>query len=343
MLKLPKLSKGDKVAILSPSFAAPAVFPEVYKLGLQRIREVFELEPVEFPATAKLGASAEERAKDFIVAFESDEIKGVIASLGGNDQVIYVKNLPSAPFVKNPKPFFGFSDNTHFANFLWRNNIPSFYGASVMTQFAMQGEMDAYTVEYIKNALFNEGEFELRPSDKYNDIGLDWKDVSKLNTRREYENSEGWFYDGNVSAEGILWGGCIESIDELLRHHIEIPTIEQFKTVVLMVETSEEIPNADYVNRVLRALGELNVLSSVRGVLVGRPKAWEFNNQKTTDEKTAYRQEQRETILKTVRRYNSEIPIVQNMNFGHTDPQIPMPYGNKVRIDTRTQKMFANF
>ncbi|MCD5381518.1 MAG: LD-carboxypeptidase, partial [Candidatus Pacebacteria bacterium] len=43
MKKLTKLSKGDKVAIVSPSFAAPAVWPHVHELGLKRIREVFEL------------------------------------------------------------------------------------------------------------------------------------------------------------------------------------------------------------------------------------------------------------------------------------------------------------
>lgn len=343
MIRLPKLEKGDQVAILSPSFAAPAVFPEVYQLGLKRIREVFGLEPVEFPTTAKLGASGVERSADLTAAFQSNEIKGVIASLGGDDQVTYVKILLSEPFIKNPKPFFGFSDNTHFANFLWINGIPSFYGAAVMTQFAMQGNMDDYTVDYIKKAMFGEGEIELKPSENYNDVGLDWKDVSALHTKRTYEKSDGWFYHGENNAEGILWGGCVESIDELLRHRIEIPTTEQFKEVVLMLETSEEIPSANYVHRVLRALGELDILGNVKGVLVGRPKAWEFNKQNDADEKAAYREEQREMFIKTVRHYNPEAPIVQNMNFGHTDPQIPMPYGNMVRIDMANKKIFANF
>jgi len=57
MAKLNKLKKGDNVAILSPSFAAPGKFPHVYELGLKRLREVFGLEPVEFPATKKLGAT----------------------------------------------------------------------------------------------------------------------------------------------------------------------------------------------------------------------------------------------------------------------------------------------
>ena len=105
MLNLQKLKKGDKVAILSPSFAAPGKWPAVYELGLKRVREVFELEPIAFPTTTKLGASKEERSADLISAFENSEIKAVIASIGGDDQVTYIKNLPPKPFVQNPKPF----------------------------------------------------------------------------------------------------------------------------------------------------------------------------------------------------------------------------------------------
>ncbi len=137
MQKLSKLQKGDKVAILSPSFAAPGMFPAVYELGLQRLRDVFGLVPGEYPTTRKLGASTQERAQDLITAFEDKEIKAVIATIGGDDQVTYIKDLPSEPFAKNSKPFFGYSDNTHLMNFLWLNGIPSYYGGSVMTQLAM--------------------------------------------------------------------------------------------------------------------------------------------------------------------------------------------------------------
>lgn len=343
MKKLPKLKRGDKVAILSPSFAAPGAWPHVHELGLQRLREVFELEPVEFPATRKIGATSEERSRDLIAAFENPEIKAVIASLGGDDQVTYIKNLPSEPFVKNPKPFFGFSDNSHFCNFLFLNGIPSYYGASLFTQFAMQGEMDAYTVEYIKHALFEEGEFELRASEEFNDQGLSWNDPSLLNTRRIYEVNEGWYWDGAQNGTGLLWGGCIESVDEMLRHGVPIPTLEQFENIVLTLESSEEIPNHSYVFRIMRALGERGILGRVKGVLIGRPKAWEFGKQNSREEKIAYCAEQRKTILEAVRKYNQNIPVVQNLNFGHTDPQVPMPYGGEVRIDSEAKRIFACF
>ncbi len=343
MKKLQKLQKGDKVAVLSPSFAAPAIFPKVFELGLQRIRDVFGLIPVEYPTTRTLNASIEDRTRDIIAAFSDPEIKAVIASIGGDDQVTYIYKISPEVFLKNPKPFLGYSDNSHLCNFLFQNGIPSYYGACVMTQFAMQGEMDTYTVENIRHALFDSGEYEITPSEEYNEIGLDWSDKRLLATKRTYEKNTGWIWDASKDGTGILWGGCIESIDDMLRNNVSIPSLKEFENIVLMLETSEEIPSHGYVRRVIRALGERGVLSKVQGVFVGRPKAWEFDKPLTKEERTIYAKEQQQTILKTVRTYNKNVPIVQNMNFGHTDPQIPMPYGGRVRIDTIENKISVCF
>lgn len=343
MKKLEKLKKGDKVAILSPSFAAPAKFPEVYELGISRLKEVFGLNPVEFPTTRKLGATAEERSKDLIAAFENPEIKAVITTLGGNDQVTYIKNLPSEPFANNPKPFFGYSDNTHFMNFLWLNNIPSYYGAAIMTQFAMQKEMDDYTISFIKKAFFEEGEFKIEPSEEYNDIGLDWSDTNNLDKKRLYEKNDGFYWDPGSNASGITWGGCLESIDELLRNDIKIPSLEQFNDIILFTETSEEIPSHEYIYRVYRALGERGILGRIKGLLVGRPKAWEFHKPQDFETKQKYKDDQRKTILDIVRKYNQDMPIIQNIDFGHTDPQAPLPFGNIITINSDDKKITATF
>jgi len=343
MKDLQKLKQGDKVAILSPSFAAPGKWPHVHELGLKRLKDIFGLEPVEFPATRKLGASAEERSKDLIHAFEDKDVKGIITTLGGNDQITYIKNLPSAPFANNPKPFFGYSDNTHFANFLWLNGVPSYYGGALFTQFARQGKMDEYTISYLKKALFEQGEFEITSSETYNDIGLGWDDPGNLKKERMYEPNDGWLWDGSGDVQGITWGGCLESIDELLRHGIQIPSLDEWKNIVLITETSEEIPSSDYVFRVYRALGERGLLAHVKGVLVGRAKAWEFDKQNSADEKKEYREEQYKTTIRAVRAYNSSVPIVQNVDFGHTDPQIALPYGKKIHIDSGNKKIFADF
>jgi muramoyltetrapeptide carboxypeptidase LdcA involved in peptidoglycan recycling len=276
-------------------------------------------------------------------AFEDDEIKDVIATLGGNDQVTYVKRLPRQPFVDKPKPFFGASDNTHFANHLWLCGIPSFYGGTLFTEFGMNARMDDLTARFLKHALFDEGWSELEASPIFNDIGLNWDDPALLNQPRRYQENEGWQWDGGRSSEGVTWGGCLESVDELLRHGIEIPGLAEFENVVLFLETSEELPPAGYVFRVLRALGERGILGRVRGLLVGRPKAWEFDRQNSDEEKTAYKREQHETILETFRQYNASAPVVQNMDFGHTAPSICLPVGGQVQIDAEERCIRMKF
>ena len=91
-----------------------------------------------------------------------------------------------------------------------------------------------------------------------------------------HEPNEGFVWDGEEGGEGLTWGGCVESIDEMLRHGIQIPSLEEFERVVLIMETSEEIPSSGYVFRVFRALGERGILERVQGVLVGRANAWNF-------------------------------------------------------------------
>jgi len=54
-----KPSPGDHVAILSPSFGLPALFPRPYELGLRRLREDFGLVPIEYPTTRRMGAAVE--------------------------------------------------------------------------------------------------------------------------------------------------------------------------------------------------------------------------------------------------------------------------------------------
>ncbi len=340
---LRKLLPGDKVAILSPSFAAPAQWPHIHALGLARLREKFVLTPVEFSATAKRGATREERAADLIAAFADPDIKAVISTLGGDDQVTFIKNLPEEPFHSHPKPYFGYSDNTHFMNHLWLNGVPSFYGGALFTQFAQTPEMDPFTEKYLRRALFESGDVEIEASPALNDIGVSWDDPDNFTTPKVFEPNPGWQWDGAADAAGVTWGGCLESLDEILRHGVRMPSLDQFEDIVLITETSEEIPEHDYVRRVYRAFGERGILERVRAVLVGRPKAWEFNKPRSLTEKQDYRKQQAETTLATVRQYNASIPVVQNLDFGHTHPQICLPYGAAVSIRSSSQSIRVSF
>jgi hypothetical protein len=48
---LPKAAAGDRVTILSPAFAAPAVSEAVHEQAMNRLTEITGLIPVEYPTT----------------------------------------------------------------------------------------------------------------------------------------------------------------------------------------------------------------------------------------------------------------------------------------------------
>ena len=114
----PKASPGDKVAVVSAGFAAPAVAPAVHEQALERVRDVLGLEPVEYPTTRRLDASPEDRAADLNAAFGDPEIRAVLAAIGGDDQITVIPYLNGDMVRADKKPFLGYSDNTNLLNWL---------------------------------------------------------------------------------------------------------------------------------------------------------------------------------------------------------------------------------
>lgn len=113
-----KAKPGDRVAVLSPVFAAPAVSEVVHERATQRLRDATGLVPVEFPTTRQLGASADTRGADVTAAFTDPTIRAVLATIGGDDQVTVDPHIDADVVAANPKPFLGYRGNTNLCNFL---------------------------------------------------------------------------------------------------------------------------------------------------------------------------------------------------------------------------------
>jgi len=340
---LPKLTRGDQVAVISPSAGLPGLFPWVQELGLQRLRDVFGLEPLEYPTTRRMGAPLEARAQDVMQAFADPDNKAVFASIGGNDQLRLLKHLDPAVLRAHPKPFFGFSDNTHLHTFLWKLGIPSYYGGAVMTQLAMPQQMHAYTVQSLAHALFTSGEIEIFASATYTDEVLDWADPANLDRARPVVANEGWYWDGTADGAGRLWGGCVESLVAQVAAAKYLPSAAALEGCVLYLETSESLPPAWVLDYLLTGFGERGWLRGFQAILVGRPKAWDFAQPLGPAQQAAYCQQQRAAVVQTVRAYNPHIPIVRNVDFGHTDPQLMLPSGQVARVAGSERRVFLTY
>ncbi|OSC69624.1 LD-carboxypeptidase [Streptomyces sp. Alain-F2R5] len=341
----PKPSPGDRVAVISPSSGLPGLFPLPFELGLERLRKEFGLEPVEYPTTRKMGATPAERAADIHAAFADPTIKAVIASIGGDDQITVLPFLDRELMRADPKPFFGLSDNTNLLAYLRNTGIVGYHGASVMVELGRPGAMHPQTADSLRAALFTSGPYELRPAERFNDIDRDWADPATFDSEPSTRPGSGWSWvNADRVVEGRTWGGCLEILGSLLMADREIARDPaEYDGGVLLLETSEELPSAAEVFRTLRNMGERGLLGRFSALLMARPKTWSFEHPNGPEESVRYAAEQREAVLRAMRDYAPEATIVFDVDFGHTDPQVVIPYGGTVRVDGPARRVTVTY
>jgi len=392
------LKPRDKVAIVSPSSGMPFLFPWVYEQGLMRLRDIFHLEPIEFPSARHspefLASNPQARAEDINNAFadpsglsrkflplgptrklprlscwrggvycldttplsnnlnpgalawskcqefmgKTTSIKGIIATVGGNDQSRILPYLDKQIISNNPKIFMGYSDNTNLHLSLWNLGIISYYGGAIMTQFAMGGGMHDYTIQSIQKALFHPPIGQIFSSPEYSDVDLDWAEQKNLTIKRPMYPSSGWHWHNkqNGLIEGRLWGGCLEVLDFHLSIRKYLPKPDDLQDTVLFLETSEEIPSHGFVYRFIASLAELGLLRRFKAILMAYPKA-QFCGQLPPEGREAFIANQQNAVINALKDYGVHLPVVFNMNFGHTDPQIILPSGGMIKIDCQSE------
>jgi muramoyltetrapeptide carboxypeptidase LdcA involved in peptidoglycan recycling len=212
----PKLAPGDRVAVLSPSFAAPGFAPAIHEQAMRRLGASTGLIPVEFPTTRRLGATAEERAADVNAAFANPTIRGILATIGGGDQITVIPHLDATLVAANPKVFLGYSDNTNLLNWLWSLGITGYYGGSTQVHLGPGPRIDDVHLASLRAALFTGEELEVVDPGESEDFGPDWLSPRALTEFGEREATEPWAWAGpEREVVGPSWGGCIEVIDQL--------------------------------------------------------------------------------------------------------------------------------
>ncbi|MEK5216940.1 S66 family peptidase [Psychrobacillus sp. FSL H8-0487] len=329
MLKKPKMLKaGDKVATISLSWGG-AGEPDLrwrYEQGIDRLRNVFGLEVVAMPNSLKGGdylyENPQARAEDLMNAFKDPTIKGIFSNIGGSESIRLLPYIDFDVIRDNPKVFIGYSDSTVTHLFCHKAGISSFYGPAILTDFAENVEMHEYTVEALKKALFTASAIgEVKPATEWTSERLEWiienKDKKrKMNTNKGYE-----LLQGSGLAQGRLIGGCIEVL-EFAKGTSLWPAKEYWKDSILFFETSEELPTPGNIEYWLRNYGTQGILQQAKGIIFGKPQ-----NQK-------YYEEYKESIRVIMKELSLEnLPVLYNLNFGHTEPKFVLPYGAMAEIN----------
>jgi muramoyltetrapeptide carboxypeptidase LdcA involved in peptidoglycan recycling len=140
-----RLKPGDTVAIISPSWGGPSVFPHIFENGLKSLTE-WGLKIKEYPTARAdvqyLRKNPEFRAKDINDAFSDPEVKAIFTSIGGDDSVRILPYLNKKIIKDNPKIIYGFFRHDHasyllqsvgVSYFLWPINYGWFFADEKFT------------------------------------------------------------------------------------------------------------------------------------------------------------------------------------------------------------------
>jgi muramoyltetrapeptide carboxypeptidase LdcA involved in peptidoglycan recycling len=339
-----KARPGDRVAVLSPSFAAPGVAPAVHEQAMHRLQALTGLVPVEYPTTRLVGADPRARADDLNAAFADPGIRAVLATIGGDDQITVVPHLDGDLVRADPKPFLGYSDNTNILSWLWTQGVAAYYGGSTQVQLGAGPGVDDCHLASLRAALLTGERLEVVEPGESEDFGIDWQDPRSLTEFGEREPTEPWAWAGPSRAvTGRTWGGCVDVLQQLLAAGRFPADPHVLDGGVLLLETSEDVIPSREFGWIVRSLGERGLIAAADAVLVARPAASNFEHRRSAAERAAHRAAQRDTAIDLVSHYNPDAVVCVGVPFGHTRPQWVLPYGGWATVDGTEQRVWADY
>ena len=327
MIRPPRLQPGDTVGIVSPSWGGAGLFPHRVERGLDALRLLgfkVKLAPHSLNQHGFVSASAQDRAQDIHDLFRDPQVRAIISAIGGDHSCHLLPWLDFDLIQRNPKIFMGFSDITVLNIAIWvKTGLVTFNGPALLTDFAEFPRMLEYTQHYLLRTLCTaEPVGPVEPSPWWTEEFLDWSQKADLTRARTQQASPGWTWLKRGRAEGVLVGGCLESLDHLRG----TDCWPDWQDAIFFFETSEEAPSPARVDSLLMDYKNMGVMPRLKGLLVGRPMRYSDDD----------RQQLRQVILERTREYT--FPVIADMDFGHTAPQFTLPVGCRARMDVDQRK-----
>jgi muramoyltetrapeptide carboxypeptidase LdcA involved in peptidoglycan recycling len=279
---------------------------------------VKELPGTRRPAT-DLRVDPAGRAADLNAAFADPTVAGIISAIGGDDSARILPYLDPAVITDNPKVFMGYSDTDTQLMYAHQLGLVTFNGPAVMAGLAQASNLPGLEV-HLRAILFEPTPtYDYTPYRFWVDEFQDWATTDDPTAIGRPKEPTGWrFLNGSGPVRGRLVGGCIEVL-EFLKGSRYWPADQWWDDRILFLETSEEVPTVSQVRYWLFNYGVQGVFDRLSGLLVARARGY-------TDEQSAELDEVIRTVV--VDEFGAtDVAIVTNLDFGHTDPQWVLPLG----------------
>jgi muramoyltetrapeptide carboxypeptidase len=314
-----KLEKGGEIRVVALSCSMAIISEANRKIATDR------LESLGFKVT--FGKHVEEidefrssaiksRVADLHQAFLDKKVRAVFTVIGGFNCNQLLKYIDWNIIKNNPKIFIGYSDTTALQNTIFAKTGLVTYSGPAWSTFGQKLHFD-YTMDYFKKCLLINDLIDIKPSQYWTDDAW-YKDQDN----RILIKNDGWLIINKGKASGTLLGANLCTFN-LLQGTEYMPNL---KNSILFIEDDEETKPTNF-DRDIQSLIHLPSFKGVKGIVIGRfQKATEMTTEKLIK------------IIKTKAELK-DIPIIANIDFGHTSPIITFPIGGEVIIDTKNNSI----
>lgn len=232
----PFLHPGDKVALLSPSYATSMENVE----GAAQVLRDWGFEPVVGPNVGKVylgkyAGTPEQRLSDLRWALEDTTIRAIVCNRGGYGTIRYVDMLPLDELSAHPKWMVGFSDITTLHEMETRAGVMSIHGT--MGSFLAKSEGDDFSSLLMRDmltGLIPEYQVPAHPLNRYG------------------------------QATGTLVGGNLCTFSPVLG---TVADATAGKDIILFIEEVEE--NMSHIDRLINTLILNGVMGHCKGIVLG--------------------------------------------------------------------------
>lgn len=304
-----KLKPGDEVRVIAPARSASDIDEGVLeraKSALESLGLKVTFSKNAFSRSQRGCPTDDEKVEDLHVAFMDENVKCVLAAIGGFNSNQMLGKIDWQIIKDNPKLFGGFSDITVLNHAILAKTGLVTYAMPNFYCFGLPPEAD-YSLEYFRRCLFADqpAEFIVQQSETFYDLPWNYDEAS---LRQALKNNGPRVVQGG-SAEGVMIGGNLCSLN-LLNGTEYFPKIED--------DSYDSIPET--LERHVQALMQQSFFRQVKAILVGRFQG----ESRAIDDMIS------DIILS--KNIDSKIPVVVNLDFGHTDPKFTYPVGGKCRI-----------
>ena len=312
---------NDEVRIIAPSRSLSIIDQETREIANTRFEELGL--KLSFSKNCESiddfsSSSIKERIEDLHEAFLDKKVKAIFTVIGGDNVNQLLKYIDYNIVEKNPKIICGYSDTTALSNALFHKTGLITYSGPAYSTLGMLKGID-FSINYIKKCLFS--------SDPYEVINPEqWSDDSWFldQEKRSFYKDNGIKVLNHGKAEGKILGGNLCTLN-LLQGTEFMPDLTNS---VLFLE-DDELTSPSNFDRDLQSLIHQKHFDRVKGIVIG---------------KFQLKSEVSEDLLKKIIQSKQElesIPVLYNLNFGHTTPHICFPIGGLVKIDTKSRKQIT--